>query len=360
MKEILDYKLLSNSVQDYLIAIAIIIVGLIIIRIFKKVVLNSLDKWAQKTKTNLDDYIVKAVEKFAVPLLYYGAFYFGITTLSLSTKIIKWLNIISTVLIAYLAIVFITSSVRLAINSYLDRKGEGEEKKKQMKGITIIFNFLIWSFGIVFLLDNLGYNVSSIIAGLGIGGVAIALAAQTVLKDLFSYFVIFFDRPFEIGDFLIVGDKLGAVEYIGIKTTRLRSLGGEQLIFSNTDLVDSRVHNYKRMQRRRVLFKLGVIYQTPKKLLEEIPGIIKKAITDLDNTTFDRAHFSSYGDFSLNFEIVYYVLSADYNVYMDTQQAINLKIYEEFEKKGIEFAYPTQTLFLEKTDEGDSSDKLKN
>jgi small-conductance mechanosensitive channel len=359
MKEILDYKYFGNTVQAYAVALATIIIGIIIVRIFKNIVLKRLEKWSEKTKTNIDDYIVKAIEKFVVPLLYYGAIYVGITTLSLPAKVLHWLDVLSTVLVAYFSIVLITSSVRIGINSYLDKKGGGEEKKKQVGGIMLVFNLLIWAFGVVFLLDNLGYNVSSIIAGLGIGGVAIALAAQAVLKDFFSYFVIFFDRPFEIGDFIIVGDKMGTVEYIGIKTTRLRSLGGEQLVFSNTDLVDSRVHNYKRMQRRRVLFKLGVTYQTKADVLAEIPKIIKKIITDQENTTFDRAHFSSYGDFSLNFEIVYYILSADYNQYMDTQQAINLRIYKEFEQKGIEFAYPTQTLFLEKTDEEDSSDKLK-
>lgn len=359
MKEILDYKYFGNTVQAYAIALGTIIIGILIVKIFKNIVLKRLEKWSQKTKTNLDDYIVKAIEKFVVPLLYYGAIYVGITTLSLPAKVLHWLDVLSTILVAYFSIVLITSSVRIGINSYLDKKGGGEEKKKQVGGIMLVFNLLIWAFGVVFLLDNLGYNVSSIIAGLGIGGVAIALAAQAVLKDFFSYFVIFFDRPFEIGDFIIVGDKMGAVEYIGIKTTRLRSLGGEQLVFSNTDLVDSRVHNYKRMQRRRVVFKLGVIYQTKADVLAEIPKMIKKIITEQENTTFDRAHFSSYGDFSLNFEIVYYVLSADYTQYMDTQQAINLRIYKEFEEKGIEFAYPTQTLFLEKTDEGDSSDKLK-
>jgi small-conductance mechanosensitive channel len=158
------------------------------------------------------------------------------------------------------------------------------------------------------------------------------------------------DRPFETGDFIILGsDHLGTVEHIGIKTTRIRSLGGEQIVMSNSDLTSSRIKNYKRMQKRRVVFKLGVTYQTPADKLKEIPVIIKEIITGINDTTFDRAHFSGYGDFSLNIEIVYYVLSSDYNKYMDTQQAINLAIYEEFEKRGIEFAYPTQTLFVERT-----------
>ena len=197
-------------------------------------------------------------------------------------------------------------------------------------------------------MDNLGFDISAVIAGLGIGGIAIALAAQAILGDLFSYFVIFFDRPFEVGDFIVVGDKVGTVEYTGIKTTRIRALSGEQMVFSNTDLTNSRIHNFKKMERRRVVFSLGVIYQTTADQLEEIPKIVRGIIEKQNDTTFDRGHFKSYGDFSLNFEFVYFVIGSDYVKYMDTQQAINMEIYRTFEQKGIEFAYPTQTLFVSK------------
>ncbi len=201
------------------------------------------------------------------------------------------------------------------------------------------------------MLDNLGFKISAVIAGLGIGGIAVALAAQAILGDLFSYFAILFDRPFEVGDFIILGEYLGTIEHIGIKTTRIRSLSGEQLVFSNTDLTSSRLRNYKRMGKRRVVFKLGVTYQTTLKQLKTIPGIIENIIKGVKDTTFDRVHFSSYGDFSLIFEVVYYVMSRDYNKYMDIQQVINFAIKKEFEAGGIEFAYPTQTLYLTKTAE---------
>jgi small-conductance mechanosensitive channel len=165
---------------------------------------------------------------------------------------------------------------------------------------------------------------------------------------LFSYFVIFFDRPFEVGDFITVQDKVGTVEYTGIKTTRLRALTGEQLVFSNTDLTNSRIHNFKKMQERRVLFRIGVVYQTSAAQLKEIPQIVKNIIEKHSDVRFDRGHFATYGDFSLNFEFVYFVIGSEYVKYMDTQQSINLEIYDEFEKRGIEFAYPTQTLFVNK------------
>ena len=198
----------------------------------------------------------------------------------------------------------------------------------------------------VFVLDNLGVKISAVVASLGIGGIAVALAAQTILGDLFSYFLILFDKPFEIGDFIIVGDKMGVVEYIGIKTTRIRALGGEQLIISNTDLTNSRVHNFKKMERRRVVFKLGVTYQTSAHNLKMIPQLIKGIIDKQVDATFDRGHFANYGDFSLNYEFVYYVTGPDHTKYMDIQQAINLSIFEAFATEKIEFAYPTQTLIV--------------
>jgi len=206
----------------------------------------------------------------------------------------------------------------------------------------------VWGLATVVLLDNLGFRINTVIAGLGIGGIAVALAAQNVLGDLFAYFTIIFDRPFEIGDFLIVGEYMGVVNHLGVKTTRIGSLGGEQIIMSNKDLTDSRVRNYKRMEKRRILFRLGVTYQTPYEKLKEIPGIIRGIIEGMEDSVFDRAHFSSYGDFSLVFEVVYYVMDRDYTKYMNIQEQINFRIHEEFEKRKIEFAYPTQTLYLNK------------
>lgn len=348
MQDFLNQTFFGNTVLTYITAVVIFIVGIIVINIFRKIILSRLKKWAERTATTLDDFLIRGIEKAVIPLLYYGAFYLAARTLMIPPKAEMLLNTISVILITFLALRVLTSFISYSLTVYVRKKGAGESKEKELKGITTILTLIVWTLGLVFLLDNLGLKVGSVIAGLGVGGIAIALAAQAVLGDLFAYFVIFFDRPFEIGDFIIVGDKLGAVEYIGLKTTRLRSLGGEQLVFSNKDLTDSRIHNYKRMERRRIVFRLGVTYQTKAEQLKEIPAIIKKIIEEQGDTTFDRGHFALYGDFSLTFEFVYYVLSSDYNKYMDTQQGINLKIFEEFEKRGIEFAYPTQTLFLNK------------
>lgn len=219
-----------------------------------------------------------------------------------------------------------------------------------MDVLSFVVRVAIWSVVLLVMLDNLGVNITGLVAGLGVGGIAVALAAQNILGDLFASLSIVLDKPFVVGDFLIMGDFLGSVEKVGIKTTRLRSLSGEQLVFSNNDLLSSRIRNYGRMYERRVVFSIGVTYQTSADTLKKIPGILKAAVEAQDNVRFDRAHFQKYGDFALIFEVVYYVKSSDYGIYMDIQQGINLQIFEEFEDRGIEFAYPTQTVFLQKSD----------
>ena len=348
MEQFLEKSYFGNTVLAYITAVGIFILGVLVVYVFKKIILSRLEKWAENTETKLDDLLVKGVEKSIIPLLYFGAFYTAAQTLTLVPKFAKTLQVASVILLTFYFLKSLTAVLNHAFISYIRRKKHGAEREKQMRGITTVANILIWVLGLLFLLDNLGFKISSVVAGLGIGGIAIALAAQAVLGDLFSYFVIFFDRPFEIGDFLVIGDKVGSVEYIGIKTTRIRALGGEQLIFHNTDLTNSRIHNYKKMERRRVVFKIGVIYQTKADQLEEIPNMVKKIIEDQEDAVFDRGHFATFGDFSLNFEFVYYVIGADYVHYMDIQQAINLNIYRKFEEKGIVFAYPTQTLFMNK------------
>lgn len=207
-----------------------------------------------------------------------------------------------------------------------------------------VVHLVVWTIVILVILDNQGIKVTALIAGLGIGGVAVALATQNILGDLFASLSIVLDKPFVVGDFLSIGEFLGNVEKVGIKTTRVRSLSGEQLIFSNNDLLSSRIRNFGRMFQRRVVFTLGVTYATPAEKLRRIPTIIRDAVEAHEKVRFDRAHFHKYGDFALIFETVYFVLSPDYNHYMDIQQNVNLTIFERFAEEGIDFAYPTQTI----------------
>ncbi len=212
--------------------------------------------------------------------------------------------------------------------------------------IGFIVNGVIWSFVFLLTLENLGIDITALVAGLGIGGIAVALAVQNIFGDLFASLSITLDRPFVIGDFLQVGDVLGSVETIGIKSTRIRSLSGEQVVMPNADLLSSRVRNYGRMVQRRVVFATSVAYGTPLRQIERIPALIREIVEAQPDTRFDRSHFAKHGAASLDFETVYYVLSPDYNRYMDIQQAINLCLHRELGELAVEFAYPTQKLFL--------------
>jgi small-conductance mechanosensitive channel len=196
------------------------------------------------------------------------------------------------------------------------------------------------------VLDNLGVNITTLVASLGIGGIAVALAVQNILGDLFASLSIVLDKPFVVGDFIIVDKYLGTVEYVGLKTTRLRSLGGEQLVFSNADLLKSRLQNMTRMNRRRVAFTVTVTYDTPTAILRRVPAMLTEIVKAQEPVTFDRAHFSGMAASSLNFDVVYWVETADFNRHMDILQEIYLQIMDRFAAEGIEFAFPTQTLHV--------------
>jgi small-conductance mechanosensitive channel len=238
-----------------------------------------------------------------------------------------------------------------AVMTWLDhRSHEGLKAGKVMAGSIGILRFaarvVIWAMVVLLTLENLGTDITALVAGLGIGGIAVALALQNVLGDLLASLSIALDQPFVVGDFLAVGDNLGAVEYIGIKSTRLRSLTGEQIVMPNSDLLSQPVRNFGRMVQRRVTFTLGLEYETPRDLLERVPWTIREIVQAQPDVRFDRCHFAKYGDSSLQFDVVYFVLSADFNRHMDLQQSILFRIHEAFEEMGIRFAYPTQRVWF--------------
>jgi small-conductance mechanosensitive channel len=212
--------------------------------------------------------------------------------------------------------------------------------------IQLFARVVVWSIALLLILNNLGFDITALVAGLGIGGIAIALAAQNILGDLFASLAIVLDQPFVVGDPVTIGNETGTVERIGIKTTRIRSVSGEELIVANADLLASRIHNHKRMRERRVVFTIGVTYQTPADKVEKLPGMLRAIVERQDRVRFDRAHFKSYGDFALIYEVVYAVLSPDHDVYMDTQQSINFAIYRQLQDEQVAFAYPSRTIYM--------------
>ena len=348
MNDFLERIYWGNSVLDYLIAAGSILVVWVILKLIKNKLIFFLKKLSAKTETSFDDIIIKAFEKFVLPFVYLMINYMIIKQLNLSEKFHEVLKVAILFVTTFYAIRLVNFLIHGAVILYMERKNEPPERIKQLNGILIVLKIITWGLGLLMLIDNLGYDITAIIAGLGVGGIAIALAAQNILGDLFSYLVIFFDKPFEIGDFIIVGDNKGNVERIGIKTSHVRSIDGEQLVMPNAMLVSTVIHNFKRLQRRRIVFTIGVVYYTPAEKLKKIPDIVRKVIDDQKDATFDRTHLSSFGDFSVNFEIVYYVESPEYLVYMDVHHAISISIFEKFETEKIEFAFPTQTLFVTK------------
>ena len=345
--DFLTIKFLNNQINDYLLALVILIGGIIAVKVIRSISFRNLKKWAARTDNIYDDAIIRIIERDLVPIAYLGIGYLAINNLSLHPILDRVIESLVIIVATIFGVRLFTASVEYLIKLYwVMYHRENINIEQSINALLPAIRVLIWLIGIIFLLDNLGFNISAVVTSLGIGGVAIALASQGVLQDLFSYFSILLDRPFELGDFIIVGDYLGTVEYVGIKTTRLRSIDGEEIVIANTDLTGSRIRNFKRMRQRRIVFKFGVVYKTTSEQLAKIPVLIESIINNTENTTCDRAHFSGYGEYSLDFEVVYFVNTNDYDIYMDAQQQINLKIKTEFAKNNLEFAYPTQVNYL--------------
>jgi len=346
-----DYHWAGNSANDYFWAVLIFIGSLVILKLFQLFILARLRKLAAKTKTDLDDVLIEIFTKIKPPFYFLIALYLGIRLLTLPDILSQIIKIFFLLVIVYEVIRALERLIKYSVQKYLSRASKGNDEKVNLttvKSITVIVRIILWLVGLTLILANLGINVTSLVASLGIGGIAVALALQNILSDIFSSFSIIVDRPFEIGDFIVIGKDKGTVEKIGLKTTRIRSLGGEELVISNKELTTARVQNYGRLEKRRVDFDLGIVYGTTKDKLERIPKLIEQIIAKFELAELDRCHFTEYGDYSLKFSVVYYVNSSDFNVNMDLKQQINLAIYQKFEEEGIEFAYPTQKVIIKK------------
>ena len=349
-------EFLGNSLYAYVVALGVLLLTFFGLHLLLLVVRNRLDVFARGTKTHVDDLVAVMLHKIH-PFQYAGiALYIALQTLTLNALLNKLISIAFIALLT--SMVINLSSVLLTL--FLQRLSTTENHQNTapiLMNLAVIGKALLWMFGIFIVLSNAGVDITSLIAGLGIGGIAVALALQNVLSDLFSSFAIHFDKPFLVGDFIIVGDNMGVVEKIGIKTTRVRALQGEEIVIANKVLTDAQLHNYKKMHERRVVFTIGVVYETPPDLLQEIAPLLRSIVAQQKMVRLDRAHFARFDASSLTFEIVYYVLSDDYNSYMDIQQQINLDIVNAFAERNIGLAYPTQTVYLQQTRQAPTSPK---
>lgn len=342
----------GNSLEQYSSALIFYIICLLFVQFVLPFLFRRLSKIASQTNNDFDDIIVQVFGR--IPKSLYAFFFLLITLkffLHLEDPVIKPVN-------GLLLILVVLEITRLAqaLAFFFLRDSAFGKNKTSLQGVKLIVKILLWVTAFLLILSNLGFNISALAASLGIGGIAIALALQNVLGDLFASFTIYFDKPFQVGDYIIIantdgnGTQGGVVQKIGLKTTRIKTLQGEELVVSNKELTETRVRNFKQLDRRRVVFSVGVTYDTPSKKVEKIPGILQQVIEDAEEASLLRVHFKEFGAFSLNFEIVYYVESSDYNDYMDVQQNINFRIMKVFEKEKIEIAFPTQTLYMKKAD----------
>lgn len=352
-RDFLTHEFLGTEVWRWFVAVGVAIVVYVVMLLLKGPVAKRLLVLAERTKTGVDNLLVSVVTKTLPLFVIIVALYAGTLALELPEKTAALFKNIALVALLIQAAVWAQKFITGLITQRLTKRKEEDPASASAYGVVGFFaRLVLWSVVLLLALQNIGVEVTALIAGLGVGGIAVALAAQNILGDVFNSVAILLDKPFEVGDFIIVGEFLGSVERIGIKTTRVRSLSGEEVVFSNAELVGSRIKNYGRMQERRILFTVGVTYQTPLEKLKAIPDMVREIIEPIEQVRFDRAHFKEYADFALVFEVVYYVLSQDYNTYMDIQQRINLDLYERFGKEGIEFAYPTQTVFMAREDGG--------
>ena len=341
-----DIVFLGNTMQRWLIAVAVALSAFIVLRLMQSLAVRRLGKLIRMTATPWDDLILYVLGGTKSLFLFAIAIKLGSHLLTLSDTLRHWIDLLSILVLLVQGGIWMSAAVAFWLKEYKKEQHAGDPTRAAtMAAIGFVCRLVAWSIVVLLALDNVGIDVTALVAGLGIGGIAIALAVQNVLGDLFASLSILFDKPFVLGDFLVIDEHLGSVEKIGLKSTRLRSLSGEQIIFSNADLLKSRIKNYGRMEERRVAFTIGVTYQSSRDKLEKIPEILREAVEAQQQTRFDRSHFKEYGAFSINFETVYYVLTPDYNLHMDIQQAVNLRIHERFQAEAIEFAQPTQAAF---------------
>lgn len=343
-----DTTLFGISVANLLSAALVALVAYVLITQAVRLALKRLKGFAGHTATNVDDMLVETLGHTNRFLMFVVSLLIGLSVLDLPDR---WAGRVSQLWFVALALqiaLWANMAVTLGLRRHVQRTAAAGAQSASAAATLISWGLrsVLWAIVLLAMLSNLGVNVTAFVASLGVGGIAVALAAQNILGDLFASVAIAVDKPFEVGDFIVLGSIAGTVEVVGVKTTRIRSLGGEQIVMSNTELLKQTVSNYKRLQQRRIVFGFGVTYETPPEKLHRIPEIVKAIVTESEGVRFDRAHFKAFGESSLDFEVVYFVLVPDYNQYMDEQQRINIRLAEEMASMDVEFAFPTRTVVL--------------
>ncbi len=349
MNSWLQHTFLGLALTDWLYTFLISATAYVILVSIWKLVIRKLTLFSLQTATTLDDVLIEVMRSTQHLTFALFAFLIGMHFLDLSEKWLTRLDHLTVLVIGLQVALWVSKGISIWANAKVVATDGTAENAVLTTMLTWIFKTVVWSIALLSILANVGVNITAFVASLGVGGVAVALAVQNILSDLFASLAIGLDKPFVIGDFIIFGDVMGTVERVGLKTTHIRSLSGEQIVCGNTELLKNTIHNYKRMAERRIVFQFGITYDTPAEKVRKIPSVVRKAIEAESKTRFDRAHFKGFGSSSLDFEVVYYITESNYNVYMDIQQSINLYLMQELQAMDVNFAFPTMTLHLPQT-----------
>ena len=351
--QVLSRLVYGNTLRAWLVATVAFLISLAVLLLIRRFLTHRLSAFARRTTNVADDIAAEIARRTRVYFLATVAIAIGARFIVLPPRISETLAKAIVLVVLLQAALWATASIAFYIARHIERRRETLEASNiwAIRALGVGARVVVWAILFVAVLDNLGFDVTALITGLGVGGIAIALAVQTVLGDFLAAMAIVFDKPFVVGDFIVVDNFAGTVEQIGLKTTRMKSLSGEQVIFGNGELLKSRIRNFKRMQERRNLFTLDVTYATPSEVVARVPVMLREIVEAQEAVRFDRSHFSAYTDSTLRFETVYYVLDPDYTKHMNIQQAIFLAVLERFNREGIEFAFPTRTVVLEGREE---------
>lgn len=351
----LNQMIWGNSIQSWLIAIMIFILSYGLLKLVIAFFERRIKKISIRTVSLYDDYIWIVLNQTKSIFLAFLSLLIASKSLILPAKVITFINV-SVIIFLWIQIGLWANQIIIIFIQSKKTKGIDGKEKTSLSAIGTISKIFIWSIVLLLALDNIpGIQISALIASLGIGGIAVGLALQNILGDLFASLSITIDQPFVIGDFISIENFSGSVEKIGLKSTRVRSITGEELVFSNSDLLSGRIHNYKRMDIRRVVMQFGVTYQITVDKLKKIPEILQSIVKSQSNVTFERAHLSTMGDFTINYELVFTVNSPDFTLYMNIKENILLSVLQKFEEEGIDMPYPTQTVLLKKLEQEPSN-----
>lgn len=341
-----DVTYLDNTLAEWLLAAGIFAFSAAALWITGRFALARFTVFADRTQTGLDDMIAAVLGRTKALLMLIIAAFIASLWLSLPPNVVLVLKRAAAMAIVIQCGIWAVAAITHWVDRFVEETADKDPGAvTTVSALSFVGRLAVWVIVLLLILDNMGVEVTALLTGLGIGGIAVALAVKDVLGDLLASLSIVLDRPFVIGDFLVVGDTKGTVEYVGLKTTRLRSASGEQVVVGNNDLLGSRIQNLGRMGDRRGDLVIGVTYDTPRHTLERIPGWIEEIVDGQESTRHDRTHLASFGPYSVDFETVYYLTVPAYKRYMDVQQAILLAIHEKFESEGVEFAFPTQVVY---------------